>query len=171
MCTRSLSWWALLQLYPFKLKQRKKKLCQHSPQWEVLNSNDTKRKLFISRSRLVLSNRHIFNSKKVLVGHTCDECYFHPPIKSTEAERNLPCFWLKKINVLPAIYLAHGTIMPWPTKSRLLRSLHQPLHLFLMLLFPGLCFHLLHLNGIWFTSAHVELMVPHAKCQDSFVNP
>lgn len=45
-----------------------------------------------------------------------------------------------------------------------------PLHLPFVLLLPGLGFHLLHFNGIRFTSAHVQVMIPHAQCQDAFVD-
>jgi len=55
-----------------------------------------------------VKDSQIFNSKKVMVGLICDECHFHHPSRSTEAESNLLCFGLK---VLPAIYLASDAIM------------------------------------------------------------
>lgn len=45
-----------------------------------------------------------------------------------------------------------------------------PLHLFLVLLLPSLSLHLLHLNGVWFAAAHVQLVVAHAESQDAFVD-
>lgn len=50
------------------------------------------------------------------------------------------------------------------------RSGLAPLHLFLVLLLPSLSLHLLHLNGVWFAAAHVQLMVAHAESQDAFVD-
>lgn len=47
---------------------------------------------------------------------------------------------------------------------------HLPLHLPLVLLLPGLGLHLLHLNGVRFTSAHVQVMIPHTQGQDAFVD-
>jgi hypothetical protein len=34
------------------------------------------------------------------------------------------------------------------------------------LLFLSLCFHLLHLHGVWLASPHEQVMVPNAKVQD-----
>lgn len=45
-----------------------------------------------------------------------------------------------------------------------------PLHLFVVLLLPGLSLHLLHLDGVGFTSAHVKVVVPHTQRQDTLVD-
>lgn len=44
------------------------------------------------------------------------------------------------------------------------------LHLPLAFLLPGLRLHLLHLDGVGFAAAHVEVMVPDAQGQDAFVD-
>ena len=45
-----------------------------------------------------------------------------------------------------------------------------PLHLLVVLLLSRLGFHLLHLDGVGFTAAHVQLMVAHAQSQDPLVD-
>lgn len=45
-----------------------------------------------------------------------------------------------------------------------------PLHLFMVLLLPGLSLHLLHLNGIGLSPSHVQLVVTHTQCQDTLVD-
>lgn len=49
-------------------------------------------------------------------------------------------------------------------------SLPLPLHLPLGLLLPGLGLHLLHLNGVGLTPAHVQVMIPDAQGQDALVD-
>lgn len=46
-----------------------------------------------------------------------------------------------------------------------------PLHLFLMFLLSGLGLHLLHLDGIWFSPPHIQLVVTHAQSQDPLIDP
>ena len=48
--------------------------------------------------------------------------------------------------------------------------LSSPLLLSFGLLLPRLGLHLLHLNGVRLTPAHVEVMVAHAQCQDALVD-
>lgn len=38
------------------------------------------------------------------------------------------------------------------------------------LFFPGLCLHLLHLDGVGLASSHVQLVVAHTQGQDTFVD-
>lgn len=45
-----------------------------------------------------------------------------------------------------------------------------PLHLFVVLLLPGLSFHLLHLDGVGLSSPHVQLVVTHTQCQNALVD-
>lgn len=45
-----------------------------------------------------------------------------------------------------------------------------PLHLLVVLLLTGLGLHLLYFDGVWFAAAHVQLMVAHAKGQNTFVD-
>lgn len=46
----------------------------------------------------------------------------------------------------------------------------SPLHLLLVLLFPGLSLHLLHLSGVGLAATHIQLMVAHAQGQDALVD-
>lgn len=50
-------------------------------------------------------------------------------------------------------------------------ALDVPLLLLGQLLLSSLCLHLLHLNGVWLPTAHVQLVVAHAQCKDSLVDP
>ena len=63
---------------------------------------------------------------------------------------------------------------PHPTApdpiSSVTRKYCSPLLLFGQFLLPGLSLHLLHLNGVRFATAHVQLMVPHAQRQDALVD-
>jgi len=45
-----------------------------------------------------------------------------------------------------------------------------PLGLSSHLVLLGLSLHLLHLDGIWLASAHVQLVVPHAQRQNALVD-
>lgn len=45
-----------------------------------------------------------------------------------------------------------------------------PLHLLVVLLLPSLSLHLLHLNGVRFAAAHVQLVVAHAESQNALVD-
>ena len=50
------------------------------------------------------------------------------------------------------------------------RHTHVPLHLFGVLLLPSLGLHLLHLNSVRLSAAHVELVITHAQSQDTLVD-
>lgn len=45
-----------------------------------------------------------------------------------------------------------------------------PFHLLAMFLFPGLGLHLLDLNGVGLSAAHVKLVVTHTQSQDALVD-
>ena len=54
--------------------------------------------------------------------------------------------------------------------NSLYKMFHSPLLLLGHFLFPCLCLHLLHLNGVGLAAAHVQLMVAHAQCQNALVD-
>ena len=53
---------------------------------------------------------------------------------------------------------------------RLVYKNYSRLLLFGKFFFTSLSFHLLHFNGIWFSSTHVQFMVTHTQWQNSLVD-